>query len=198
MQGVTLDIRTQDATLAIRTRNASIEIRQQMATFRAKVRPAKMHIQSEIPRFSVDRSAFEAQMNNRSVLGWIRTCAQESKTAALQGVGRIAREGDRLMKIYDRSQTIAAIVASRAGKSVSINVAAALDPEIQWQKGEMEINWEPHEMRMEWDAPDPVSYDVSAADVDIRLARMPDIQVEARTTGRQMDLRQTGPIRWIV
>ena len=190
MQGVTLDIRTQDAALAIRTRDASVQIRQRTATFRASIRPAKMHIQAETPRFTVDRSAFQAQMNNRSVMGWIRSCAQEAANAALQGVGRIAREGDRLMRIYDRHQTIAAIVAGRAGQPVSINVAAAQDPEIHWQKGSMEIRWEPHEMQMEWDAPDPVSYDVSAADVDIRM--------QVRTTGRQMDLRQTGPIRWIV
>ena len=198
MQAVTLDIRTQDAALAIRTRDASVQIRQRTATYRASVRPAKMHIQSEIPRFTVDRSAFQAQMNNRSVMGWIRSCAQEASHAALQGVGRIAREGDRLMKIYNRHQTVAAIVAGRAGKSVSINVAAAQDPEIRWQEGKMEVFWEPHEMQVEWNAPDPVSYDVTAGTVDIRMEQMPDIRIQAMTTGRQMNLRQTGPIRWIV
>ncbi len=195
---VQLDITTQKPVLSIRSRDADVRIRQQTATFRTQVRPARMRIDSRIPRFTVDRSASEAQLNNQPVMDWLRSCAQEAKASTLQGIGRIAREGDRLMRIYDRHQNIAAVVADRAVRTVGINVAALAKPVVEWDPGRMEVEWEPSDVTIDWNAPDAVRYDVTPASIDIQVVQRPSVEIEAVPAGRTLNMKQTGPIRWIV
>lgn len=198
MESIRLDIATQKPSLEIRTRRASIRIQQNRATFRAKINPARMRIQYEAPSFTVDRSAAEAQTDNMPIMALLRSFSQEAKAVTLEAVGRIAEEGTRLQQIYIRHQTVAAVVADRANRSVSINVAAVEKPELHWDPGQMSVDWTPLEMQMEWDIPNPVDIEVEPHQIDIQVTRNPEIRIRATRTGSLSEIKRTGSINQIV
>lgn len=198
MRTLQLDISTQNAVIAIRSQGARVRIRQELATFRTEVQPARMHVQKKLPTFRVDRSASDAQLASRSVMDLLQSCAREARSASMQGIARIAREGDRLMRIYDKHQSVAAVVASRAARSSTINVASLAKPAIEWEGGRMDVEWEPPEIRNEWNKTDPVVFEVEPGSIDIQVVQPADIEIHAVPVGENLQMKTEGPIRWIV
>jgi hypothetical protein len=157
-----------------------------------------MRIQYKAPSFTIDRSAAQAQTDTMPIMALLKSFSQEARAVTLEAVGRIAEEGTRLQQIYKRHQTVAAVVADRALKSVSINVAAVEKPELHWDPGQMSVDWTPLEMQMEWDIPDPVDIEVEPHQIDIRMTQNPEIHIRARRTGSVSEIKKTGAINQIV
>ena len=102
------------------------------------------------------------------------------------------------MRIYDRHQTIASIIADRAAQPSTLNVAALSKPHLSWEPGRMEMSWLPHEVMTDWDRQDPVRVEVTPGTIDIRLERPAQVQVRAVPVGVNRHLEKEGPILRIV
>ncbi|MBP7402994.1 MAG: hypothetical protein KBA30_10305 [Clostridia bacterium] len=198
MRILQLDITIQDAIIAIRSQDARVRIRQDLATFRTEIQPARMRVLKKLPTFHVDRSASDAQLGSQSVMALLQSCARQAREDSMQGIARIAREGDRLMRIYDRHQTVAAVVASRAAETSTINVADLPKPVIEWEKGQMDVEWERPEVRNEWNTTDPVRFEVEPGSIEIQVVQPASVEIQAIPVGDDLQVKTEGPIQWIV
>ncbi|NLN46557.1 MAG: hypothetical protein GX153_08340 [Clostridiaceae bacterium] len=198
MKTIRLEITTQQPRLNIRSEPPQIHIRQERATFQTHVRPARMHVDRQLPVFSVDRGNAETLLNQLPMLEQLKSSARQAGSTALAGIARIAREGDRLMRIYDRHQSIASLIADRAAQPSTINVVALSKPRLSWEPGRMEVSWEPHEVMTDWELRDPVRVEVTPGVINIQLERPAHVQIRAVPAGENGHLEKNGPILRIV
>ena len=178
MQQYRLEINVVRPALEVRTERTSVGIRQQQARFRSEVEPARMQVRHEMPRFSIDRSQSAWAVNQMSVFDLSRSWSAEALQDSLRGIARIAEEGDRMMQIYQRHQTVAGIISDRFQTSAELRLVPVPRPILSWEPGRSEVEWTPFRQELKWDMPDSVTYDVQPGSVSTTFTPRPRVDIE--------------------
>ncbi|GAB6931756.1 DUF6470 family protein [Calditerricola satsumensis] len=114
MQLPRLEIRQTFARLGLEITRPVQEIEQPKPDLGLTQRPARLTIERVPGRLVIDQSEAWAASGLKDPLTLARDCAAEGREAALDGIARIAEEGDRLRAIETGENAIAAIAAEKA------------------------------------------------------------------------------------
>ena len=185
MSGMRLEITTIKPQLEITTRAARLDIQRiNRPQFRIRHQRPQMKIHHRMPQMRIDRTAVNQALNRYSAIGLTQKAASEARQAALDAVARIASEGDRMAKIYQRHNNISQIISERSQKNVSINSSAMPLAAIDWDPGQMDIEWSPNEFSLEWMMDKSLDIAFQPHSVDIRVVRHGEIKIEFKPDGR--------------
>lgn len=186
-----LEVDVQRPALKIETQPARIEMRQQRAMFKQKRQPAQMQIHRTDPTFTVDRSNSNRALNRMPILQQIKQFQDQSVQVGLEAIGRIAGEGNRLSRIYDRHQSVAAVVTDRLAASGNLNMVAVPKPVLNWEPGHFEIEWKQFEQELQWMTPQKVEIEVQPHQVTIELEHPPEIRIHFEVNGKHSSISKT-------
>lgn len=188
MSGMRLEITTIKPQLDIRTQAARLDIQRiNRPQFRIRHQRPQMKIHHRMPQMRIDRTAINQALNRYSAIGLTKKIAVESRQAALDAVARIAQEGDRMAKIYQRNNNISQVIADRNQGSVSINSSAMPMAAIDWDPGQMNIEWSPNEFSLEWMMDKSLDIAFQPHRVDIRVVRHGEVKIEFKPDGKSRE-----------
>ncbi|WEG11250.1 DUF6470 family protein [Pullulanibacillus sp. KACC 23026] len=153
------------AQIGLRITQPVMEIEQQPADLSIKQTPAQMDITKTPSHLEIDQEEAWEQLGFKPLSVLTRDAAEDAKQAAVEAVGEIAQEGDQLAHIENKSNTVAAIVSSKANPApsdsgngfiptselVKINYTPS-ELHINWKLGETEINVTPHLVKINYTA----------------------------------------------
>lgn len=114
MQLARLEIRQTFARLGLETTRPVQEIAQPKPDLGLTQRPARLTIERVPGRLVIDQSQAWATSGLKDPLTLARDIAAEGRAAALEGIARIAEEGDRLQAVETGENAIAAIATEKA------------------------------------------------------------------------------------
>ncbi len=185
MSGMRLEITTIKPQLEITTRAARLDIQRiNRPQFRIRHQRPQMKIHHRMPQMRIDRTAVNQALNRYSAIGLTKKVATESQQASLEAVARIAQEGNRMAKIYQRHNSISQKIADRQQSSVSVNSSAMPMPSINWDPGQMNIEWTPNEFSLEWMMDKSLDIAFQPHSVNIQVVKHASIKIEFKPDGR--------------
>ncbi|MDQ0156920.1 DUF6470 family protein [Robertmurraya andreesenii] len=106
MQLPRLELHNTYAQLDVQKKNASIEIKQPKAELNYNQPQPSMEIQKSASKLEIDQTEAFADANLKHPFRNIKEWAEKAKQKILQSLAEKANEGDRLMKIEDRSESV--------------------------------------------------------------------------------------------
>ncbi|MDL2224963.1 DUF6470 family protein [Eubacteriales bacterium OttesenSCG-928-M02] len=175
-----------------------IRIRSERAALEITTQPSKMTIQTARPKFSV-RNVRPVMRVNREAptfkVNWMEVRSSQSgisppiryskenasrgQQLLMEGVGRIAQEGDKMSRV-DLQQTIPRIIRQRyMSKMPELNIKSVPETpaKIEWSEGHMQIEWEDYTMELDWDMGSSPVIDVEPYVVEIKLRNHPSVKI---------------------
>lgn len=135
------------------------------------IREAKLNIHSELPKISIDQTECFADMDRRTLSQLLRYLEELAWEAGLEGIGKIAQEGDMLGAIED-GITVGDIAFMNNPQPVDFNVDCI-------PKHRPRIEFELH----------PVEYQLNRGQVGVNLVRG-DVRLNLDWGKVQVYLRQ--------
>lgn len=146
MQLPRLEIRQTFARLGLETTRPVQEIEQPKPDLGLTQRPARFTIERVPGRLVIDQSQAWAERGLKDPLTLTRDFAAEGREAALEGIARIAEEGDRLQAVETGENAIAAIATDKAlPPPADFTIAFIPSP------GSVKIRYEPTRLMLHWE-----------------------------------------------
>lgn len=188
---LTLQIHSQPARLGMESRRAELEIQQPQALLEITQPPARMSIDQGPGRLEIDSSAARAALGGFSTLELTAQIADQARQVALQAIGDIAAEGDRLGAIEStpaKGAVIADIARDRQDSGIT-PIDYAAPPSTH----PVSITYMPHPTQIDWQlgrvnihsTPRPPEYTYHSGMLRIYLEQRPELQIDVR--GRYMN-----------
>ncbi|MPM21314.1 hypothetical protein SDC9_67758 [bioreactor metagenome] len=150
-----LNIRQTPAQVAITTQNSRLQLRTTQAELEMQSSPATLEIRQAKGEFEMDFTQFRYSIGIKNLQDFSRDFAQEGKQAALEAIGKIVADGNRLARI-------------ESGENAVVNMAAdsVFSPEgqLEWTKIE----------------PPSINYRYDSAKIDVIQGKL-DINVNRGT-----------------
>lgn len=146
MQIPQIRMQSQQAQIAIRTEASSQSIQQPNANLHIEQPKADMNMRTIPSRLTIDQSQAWEDMNMKSVFKWGKEYAQKGRQAVMEGIARVAREGDEKMAIHTGRDAIvnqAKRNANPAPANVNITwVPSPFSVKIHYTPGKTEIQFQ--------------------------------------------------------
>ncbi|HEY8341515.1 MAG TPA: DUF6470 family protein [Calditerricola sp.] len=146
MQLARLEIRQTFARLGLETTRPVQEIAQPKPDLGLTQRPARLSIERVPGRLVIDQSQAWAEAGLKDPLTLTRDFAAEGREAALEGIARIAEEGDRLQAIETGENAIAAIAIDKALPPPADFTIALMPPPFS-----VKMRYEPTRLVLRWE-----------------------------------------------
>jgi len=144
-----LEIHSQPTRIGHRVSFPKIELRVPRVDFQVSTQHANFELQIEGPNFALDASAAYAEIGLRDVHRLAKDFAQRASEAAVAGIDRVVRDGERLAAIEERvdpRQLIAELAVSAAWPDdnkmtnvglvptsrISVDVSGHVSAEVGW------------------------------------------------------------------
>ncbi|SIS70310.1 DUF6470 family protein [Salimicrobium salexigens] len=116
-----MEVNTQQARLEVRTHNAELTIRQPKAEQRIAQPPADVTIRQRPGKLSIDQTTAWHNLQFYSSAERTDLAADFGHQDWMKGLGRVAREGDELMRIENQGNPIAAHAKQNAVWEIAYN-----------------------------------------------------------------------------
>ncbi|HWR45787.1 DUF6470 family protein [Sporomusa sp.] len=183
---IRLNISQQYAKIEMTTERPYLGIKTTSPKISMETQAAKLEIRQPRGELEIDNRPFRASYGIKDHSEFLRDRAELGRQTALEAVGRIAEEGDRMAAIESGEAAIANIAADANSPPVPEITWAPLEkpiiqyiahkPEFTPVKGNLTINIQPG----------TVDYDYRPGEVNIRMAQYPSITMW--TTDSTIDL----------
>ena len=108
-----LNIRTTPLKIEINTQPARLELKTVPAKLEIRTRPARVEIRQHRGELTIDQSPCRASYGYKDFLQLAREQAEAGRQAALEAIGRMAEEGNRLASIETGENAVAEIASDR-------------------------------------------------------------------------------------
>lgn len=172
-----LNIATQPIKVSITSQPARLELRPTAAKLAMQTTSAVVEIHQSRGQLSIDQSPCRASYGIKNWSEFSRDNAAAGKQAALEAVGRIAAEGDRLASIETGENAVAAIARDRMAYDwPEVVIAPIAPPEIYYEPRPPEFNPLPGKVTYSVQ-PGKVEGDYQPASVDLRVLQYPSIRM---------------------
>lgn len=166
--------------IGIETYRSHIEIKQNPPKAHIEQRPPELTIDRKPPKVYIDQTQCFAESGLKPALQLASDFYREGLQAVLEGIGRIAREGTRLVQIEKGGNPIAEIAYEKSQRNYEFNMVQMPKsrPEIQWDPGHLNIEWKPNPPKIEWETHTTAQISATRHRVDIYMRQWPDIKIE--------------------
>jgi len=129
--------------------------------------PARLEVRSRKPQVAVDRTDYWDAVSVRRPVELGAHLHELAVAAAIEAIGRISAEGDRLSQIENPNNTIAGVAEGEmAPDEVELTLRTAPPPVISVTPGGVEIEVTPGPLRIEWPEA-PLRIEVRRAQVTV-------------------------------
>lgn len=129
------------------------DIQQPKADISIEQPKAEMEIERVAPSLEMDSFEARADLDLKSVRRRIEEFAQEGYQAWLEAIGRMAQQGDQMMRVYQNKNAIADIAHEKGTDPIyETNIAFLPRPgsfHMSYDPGSIEINWTLHKPEIE-------------------------------------------------
>ena len=175
--------------ISIHTTPPALSIHVQPGKLEYQRGSAQMHISREKGGLSIKRKApllkldtFDARNSMfPTAASSLRDYAQKGKQAAQEATATYAQQGKRAMECPLGDEMITEFAREAIFKDVKLNVGLDFFPKggvkMSCEPGYTEIHYEADRMRIDWQI-QQARFNYTQADVDIQVARKPDIQID--------------------
>lgn len=150
MQVPQIRLQSQQAQIELQTRPATQTIEQPKAQMEIQQPHAELQIHTIPGKLSIDQTEAWEEMDIKSVFRRTEENAQYGKQKAMEGIARIASEGDQLMKIENSRKVIVEQSAQRALENQTFDTNITWIPSFfsvktDYQPAEVTIDWNTHQ-----------------------------------------------------
>lgn len=176
------------ARIGIISHPARMTLKQPKPVLSIESPAAEMDIDTQLPKVHIDQSRCFAESGLKSPFELTREMALDGMEAALLGIGRIAREGDRMMAIENGENVIADIAWQSLfseGELTTVTMPVSR-PEITVSGG-VQIHFKPRPPRIQWETHSRAVVEATFPRVEFYLLQKPGIQIEY--VGKNFDRR---------
>jgi len=139
-----LQIRQTYAKIGIQTTPAKLNIQQPKASMKIHQKPIKVEINSTNPELNIDMTRAWSGLGKRTQSELTNTIYNQTKQMVVNGVAKIARDGDRLAAIHQQVNPIPSIAAQDLFEMPPIQIegeAGYDNVDIRVQPGNLNIQW---------------------------------------------------------
>lgn len=131
-----LQIRQSYAQLGMETERGGFQMRQPLADLSIRQPSAEMAITFHHARVIIDQSACWVDIGLAGWADFNAAQAEENKAAALEGIGQIAQDGDRMLLQHNAIPAIATDACKRCDLEIDVDVAPKHMPKIDFVDAE--------------------------------------------------------------
>lgn len=172
--------------IGIEQTRATLRMQVLPADFKIAQKPTAVKITQDWPAVQIDQRETRASMGYKDIVPFQKDIAQRGQRAALTGIQRIAREGDRLGRIEAGDNPIPAIAEAAAWPEEEFNIALMpkIPPAIS-AAGRLDIKVMPGDVSVDSKTRFP-QISGRGGTVDVYVKVKPAIKIEV--VGRQVDL----------
>ncbi|WP_409252010.1 DUF6470 family protein [Bacillus sp. SCS-153A] len=169
------------AAIQINTTSGKMEIEQPPAKLDIQQPQAKLEMERRPAKLTIDQTEARADVDLKSVFRRTRDAAELGRQDWLQGLARLASDGDELMMIESGSGPIAD-QAKRNSEDPMQEINIGWVPshgsvKISYEPGEVKINVEPQKVRNNSKAQKPV-INYTPAHIKINLSRYNELKID--------------------
>lgn len=174
---LTLNISQQYAKISITTTRADMGLTTTRPRLSIDTEPATVEISQPKGELEIDWDPFRASYGIKTSSQFARDCAELGRQAVLEGIGRIAEEGDRMAKTKSGEDAIVAMAAESSSPPVPEITWAYLEPpSIRYTAHPPIFKPTPGHLNIELER-GTINMDYKPATVDIRMAQYPSIKM---------------------
>lgn len=174
---LTLNISQQYAKISITTTRADMGLTTTRPQLNIETEPAKVEISQPKGELEIDWEPFEASYGIKTCSQFTRDYADLGRQAALEAIGRIAQEGDRMAKIESGEDPMVAMAAESNTPPPPEVIWSPLEPPaIHYTAHQPEFNPSPGHINFEF-IRGTVNMNYQPAQVDIRMAQYPSVKM---------------------
>lgn len=166
------------AQIGIETQKAVVEIRSSQPRMTIKHTPARFKLHRRMPQFKVKQDDSLIGTGNKTSSGLALQRFYKAKRMTLEAIGRIAAEGDALMRIENGGNGISDIATKNFMDNVEVKFEARPKVELEWDKGQNELEWSPHDIEIVWDMPDSPQISVTPHKIRVYLKKRNFIDID--------------------
>ncbi|UZJ81015.1 DUF6470 family protein [Fictibacillus sp. KU28468] len=167
------------------------EIEQQPADLEIQQPKADLSIETTPGKLTIDQSQARADMDLKSIGRRIEEFAQKGYSDWLDGLARMAQQGDELMKIENGGQPIAE-QAKENGESPMFEFNIGFVP----SANSVRTNYEPTKVNIDWQVNKPViearinkpRHSYKPGEVHISMKQWPSLMIDV--TGQEIDQKK--------
>ncbi|KRF33994.1 DUF6470 family protein [Paenibacillus sp. Soil787] len=174
-----LSIRQTYAEIGIDTQNAQFAIQSPPGQLDIKQQAATIDITSPSGELSVDSSAAWSALGKGNHLEWMNQIYSQLHSVALQAIGKIVEDGNRMAMITNPSNPFAEIAGNQMNEQNPVEYvgeASNLNVKLNYEMRKPEINITPHKAEIQYTAQKPqISY--SPGNIDIYVKQKNSIEI---------------------
>lgn len=157
-----LNISQQNARISINTTRPVLNLKTQAPQIQIDSRAAKLEITQARGRLEIDSTPYRYSIGYKNMQDMARDNAQEGKQAVIDGIARIAQEGDRLAGIENKENAIANMAAE---------ASISQPPDIIWAPIQApSVSYELTPAKIDY-IPGRLDIDLKRGSVDMKLDR---------------------------
>jgi len=176
-----LRITTRQGLIGINTTQGKMNINYGKTKYYLQVKHPKIDMEVTQPKVKINQEKPLAEMGLKDVFTLTRSKVQEAKQACLNGIGKIARQGDELARIEAGGNPIPEQAEYNAFeqfmKEVNFDLIPKSRPEITLEEGKVYTNLEEGKLEV-LGKPQEVNLNFSRGKIEIYLRQKPFIDVE--------------------
>ncbi|MEG6585000.1 DUF6470 family protein [Dendrosporobacter sp. 1207_IL3150] len=138
---IQLNISQQPAKLELNISDPKLNIKTTPPKILMTTEPAVVEINRTDGKLEIDQYPCRYSIGFKNSFDLLHDAAQEGRQAALEGVGRIAAEGDRLARVESKEDAIVNIASETTIKEpYEITWARIASPNLHYEPGKVEFN----------------------------------------------------------
>jgi hypothetical protein len=176
-----LRITTKQGLIGINATQGKMNIDYGKSNFNIQTKNPEIDINITQPKVKIDQSKPLAEMGLNDIFGFIKNNVNKGRQAALNGIGKIASQGNELARIEAGGNVISRQAQYNAfeqyKKEVNIDFVPKSRPEIDLNEGKVDINLKRGDVSIQ-SKPQDVNLNYSVGKAEIFLRQKPFIDIE--------------------
>lgn len=185
MQIPQIRISQRPAKIGLEIKPPRLEIKQSPAEMEIKQPAGRLEINSKNIEIKVDNYPARFDLGIKNSVDFSRDIADKGQQAVMEVIARYASEGDRLMKIENKANTIEDIASNDAlNKNIEIGLKWKRGPRYEVKSHQLEIKYQPQKPIIRFKANKP-DLNFQWGDVKVRMEQYNDVKITV--TGSLLD-----------
>ncbi len=168
------------ASIGIETQRARFEIQNPRPHLKIIQNKAQFKIHKRLPKFKMIQENHLVSSGRLTNMAFSLERFQKAREMTLEAIGRIASEGDALMRIENKGNPIPELAIQNSQDNVEINVGIPPQNKIEWDEGQFELEWSEQELKMDWYIEHKPKIIVHPHSIKIYVKNKPSIEISVK------------------
>lgn len=175
-----LQMRTTPIVMEMTVNRARLEVSSEQPSYTMTRDKGSLQIQHSNPKLNIDTYEARSSMNLKSCVRSVQDFAAEGMQAAYEATGRIAEEGDMLMNIQNKGNTIGEIAYQNMQPNLDTVLAflPSVPADISWEPQQLSMQYEMDRLSFDWRTQQKPEMQFTPASVEFHVKQYPKLEIE--------------------